>query len=92
MRDEGGYSSSRPLKEFHGNDAVALWAGKDKGGENTRLGSKNHRPCRICGDRWHSEAECFKPGGGLDHLDRQGEEAPPDEPPPEGRKRDATYT
>ena len=55
-------------------DAVALWAGKGKGGENTRLGSKNHRPCRICGDKWHSEAECFRPGGGLDHLDRQGQE------------------
>ena len=55
-------------------DAVALWAGKGKGGENTRLGSKHHRPCRICNDPWHSEAECFKPGGGLDHLDRQGQE------------------
>ena len=51
-----------------------LAAGKGKGGENTRLGSKHHRPCRICNDPWHSEAECFKPGGGLDHLDRQGQE------------------
>ena len=29
------------------------------------------RPCAICGSRFHCKAECFKPGGGLAHLNQE---------------------
>jgi len=40
-------------------------------GQQQQYQSRGHRVCSVCGKPGHEKAECFAPGGGLGHYDRQ---------------------